>query len=95
MFSFYQQKTSNTHTESAVVNLVKLERLSVSEYSLFKGVYKWAENKKGSVDSSRSCDVKSHLANIIPFIRFPCMAVHEFLDVSKTGILSAQERYLL
>jgi len=81
-------------TQNAVIAICKLDILNIPEYDLFLLVSDWAvaEADREQLDVNNISSIRFILLNILPHIRFPCMA-HEKLaiEVRNSGLLTAEE----
>jgi len=81
-------------TQNAVIAVCKLDILNIPEYDLFLLVSDWAvaEADREQLDVNNISSIRFILLNILPHIRFPCIA-HEKLaiEVRNSGLLTAEE----
>jgi len=81
-------------TQNAVIAICKLDILNIPEFDLFLLVSDWAvaEADREQLDVNNISSIRFILLNILPHIRFPCMA-HEKLaiEVRNSGLLTPEE----
>jgi len=81
-------------TQNAVIAICKLDILNISEFDLFLLVSDWAvaEADREQLDVNNISSIRFILLNILPHIRFPCMAPEKLaIEVRNSGILTAEE----